>query len=45
MSIRSLLYRLASLLGDINAVRKGPDAVAKRIVRKAIYKRIGRAMR
>jgi len=40
MSLRALLYRLASLLGDLNAVKKGPQAIAKRIVRKAVYRRL-----
>lgn len=30
--IRNLLYRLASLLGDVNAIQKGK--IGKRIVRK-----------
>jgi hypothetical protein len=34
-ALRSLLYKLASLLGDINAIRRGPKAVMKRVVRKA----------
>lgn len=33
---RNLLYRLASFLGDVNAVKKGK--VGQRIVRKQVYK-------
>lgn len=38
VSIRSLLYALARLLGDVNAVTRGPAAIGKRIVRKAAYR-------
>ena len=38
MSVRQWLYRIASLIGDFNAARKGPEAIVKRIVRKAAYK-------
>lgn len=40
MNIRSMLYRLASLLGDVNAVKK--NKLPQRIVRKALVKRAGR---
>lgn len=33
-AIRSLLYQLASILGDVNAVSRGPKAIVKRVVRK-----------
>jgi hypothetical protein len=42
--IRSALYKAASLLGDIQAVRKGPKAIAKRIVRKAAGRGFGSFM-
>lgn len=32
--VRRILYRLASILGDVNAVSRGPKAIAKRVVRK-----------
>lgn len=32
--VRRTLYRLASILGDANAVSRGPKAIAKRVVRK-----------
>jgi len=38
------LYALARLLGDATAIRRGPRATAKRIVRKEAYKAFGRAM-
>lgn len=34
-TIRSFLYSLASLLGDVNAISRGPQAIAKRVARKA----------
>jgi hypothetical protein len=40
MTLRSMLYRLASLLGDVNAVKK--NKVPQRLVRKALHKRAGR---
>jgi hypothetical protein len=38
--MRSLLYSLARLLGDINAVKRGPRAMGKRVVRKTVYKAV-----
>ncbi len=43
MSTRSLLYRLARLLGDVNAVKKG--RVGRRIGRRAAGRTTGRALR
>ena len=43
MKIRSFLYWLARLLGDVNAVRRG--RVGQRIVRRAAGKATGRALR
>jgi len=49
VKLRSLLYVLARLLGDVNAVSRGPGAIAKRIARKGAYrgaaKGIGRLIR
>ncbi len=42
-SIRSLLYSLAKLLGDINAVQKGK--VGRRIGRRLAGKAAGRGLR
>ena len=43
MRIRSLLYWLARLLGDVNAVRRG--RIKQRIVRRVAGKAAGRALR
>ena len=43
MKIRTLLYWLARLLGDVNAVRRG--RVGQRVVRRVAGKAAGRAMR
>lgn len=43
MSVRSLLYWLARLLGDVNAVRRG--RIGQRIVRRVAGKAAGRALR
>lgn len=43
MIVRNFLYRLASLLGDINAVRRG--TVAQRVVRKTMWKLFSRVMK
>lgn len=36
--LRQLCYRFASFLGDANAVRKGPQAIAERLIRKAVMR-------
>lgn len=41
-SLRSLLYALARILGDVNAIKKG--RVGKRIVRRVTGKVTGRAL-
>jgi hypothetical protein len=38
-SLRSELYRDARILGDIQAMTKGPGAYAKRYARRKIYSR------
>jgi hypothetical protein len=43
-ALRSLLYGLAKLLGDVQAVRRGPEAVGKRLVRRAAGKVTGRML-
>jgi len=43
--LRSFLYSFAKFLGDIQAVRKGPKSVAKRIVRRSSGKATGRMLR
>lgn len=42
MGFRSLLYKLARVLGDVNAVHKGK--LPQRIMRKTILKRTGRTI-
>ncbi len=44
MTLRTLLYRLARLLGDLNALHRGPRAVAKRMVRRALGRAAGKAI-
>lgn len=44
MSIRSFLYRVARGLGDFNALKRGPTAVAKRSVRKVAQKGFSKAL-
>jgi hypothetical protein len=43
MGIRSSLYNIARIMGDINAIQKGK--VGKRIARRAASKATGRTMR
>lgn len=38
----SLLYGLARFLGDVEALGKGPEALAKRFIRRAAGKAMGR---
>jgi hypothetical protein len=40
-SLRSLLYRTARLIGDVNAISRGPRATAKRIERKTLLRIMG----
>jgi hypothetical protein len=42
MSLRSSLYQLARFLGDINAIKRGPSALGRRLVRKEMYRGAGR---
>lgn len=42
--MRSWLYAVARLLGDVNAVRRGPAALARRAVRKAVRREVGKAL-
>lgn len=43
MSLTSWLFRAARLSADARAVRKGPKATAKRVVRKAVGRAWGRS--
>ncbi len=42
MGLRSSLYKIARLMGDVNAVKKGK--VGKRVVRRAAGKVTGRSL-
>ena len=44
-SITSALYRAARASADARAVTRGPGAVARRQVRRAVYKHTGRVTR
>jgi hypothetical protein len=44
-TLRRLLYRLAALLGDLQALRRGPTAIAKRLLRKRVWRATGRLHR
>ena len=41
---RDILYGLTRLLGDIQAVSKGPKATAKRVARRVAGKAVGRML-
>ena len=44
-SLRSQLYRDARILGNIAAAVQGPDAFAKRTVRRKVYKQTNKITR
>jgi hypothetical protein len=44
MRLTSLLYALLRTSRDVNAVRRGPKAVAKRAVRKVIYRGLAKVL-
>ena len=41
-AIRSILYGLAKLLGDVSAARKGPAAIVKRLAKRQVGRATGR---
>ena len=41
---RKNLYRTARLLGDIDAISKGPTAMGKRVVRRAVGRSASRIL-
>ena len=43
--VRRSLYRDARLLGDVEALSKGPRAVERRILRRWIWRIVGRLLR
>jgi hypothetical protein len=42
LGLRSALYRTARMMGDFNALRRGPRAVVKRVERKLLWRIAGR---
>jgi hypothetical protein len=44
-TLRRGLYRLAAAIGDYHALRKGPTALLKRLVRKRVWRATGRLHR
>jgi hypothetical protein len=43
-TLRTWLYWLAKVLGDVQAVRRGPEAAGKRLMRRAAGKVTGRML-
>ena len=43
-SLRSQLYRAARDLGNVEAAAQGPDAYAKRVVRRKAYRTTNRTL-
>lgn len=43
--LRRALYRGARILGDVQAIEKGPTAIAKRVERKWLGRLLGRLLR
>jgi len=43
--IRKALYRTGSMLGDVEAARRGPVALGKRELRKVAYRGVNRELR
>lgn len=41
MSLTSTLFRAARLSADVRAIRRGPKATGKRLVRKAVGRTLG----
>jgi hypothetical protein len=44
-SIRSQLYRAARDLGNLQAATKGPTPYAKRVIRRAVYRKTNGELR
>lgn len=42
---RRTLYKSARILGDIQAIRKGPKAILKRMIRKRAGRGLGRGLK
>lgn len=43
--IRREGYRALSILGDVEAAERGPAPLAKRLIRKRVYRHVGRGTR
>jgi hypothetical protein len=43
-SLRSWLYALARFMGDVNAIRRGPSRIVRRLGRKAVGRMAGRTI-
>jgi hypothetical protein len=43
-ALRSALYGLARLLGDVQAIRRGPKAIVKRLARRQAGRMTGRLL-
>jgi len=43
--VRRILWRLNRIMGDIEAIRRGPKAVMRRQVRKETHRQVDRALR
>ena len=41
---RGFLYQLSRLLGDVNAISRGPEAMARRYGRKMFHKTFGKGV-
>lgn len=39
-SLRSQLYRAARDLGNVQAARKGPSGIGRRVVRRKVYRSV-----
>lgn len=42
---RRTVYQVGSILGDVQAIQQGPEAVIRRLFRKALWRFIGRTLR
>ena len=42
---RRNLYGAARILGDVNAIKKGPKAIIKRVIRKHAGRGLGRGLK
>jgi hypothetical protein len=43
-SVRSQLYRAARDLGNVQAARRGPSGIARRAVRRQVYRSVNRPL-